>query len=206
LKTSECNGIYPFAKGQKGAILHNILNPISRGVVATESLRLSVFDAFKKLNMTKYFYSKKRYCAIFHNIPRSMVIRDNNKQNSGKLKDAASLLLKGGTLINDPCPSCTGVQVRFQNENICINGCNPQDLIGKATRTESGVTNDEVKKNRNTNKSLPKSIIQEKIILLIQQIRDENDISAQKIKADLIESYLRILEKTATLEDPRYQG
>jgi uncharacterized Zn finger protein (UPF0148 family) len=133
-----------------------------------------------------------------------MVIRDNNNQNSGKLKDAASLLLKGGTLINDPCPSCTGVQVRFQNENICVNGCNPQELVGKATRTESAATNEEL--NSNTNRSLAKSIIQEKITLLIQQIRDENDISAQKVKADLIESYLRILEKTATLEDPRYQG
>ena len=118
-----------------------------------------------------------------------MVIRPNNKQKSGKLKDAASLLLKGGTLINDPCPSCTGVQVRFQNENICINGCNPQEEV-----------------SRNTNRGLAKSIIQEKIILLIQQLRDENDISAQMIKADLIESYLRILEKTATLEDPGYQG
>ena len=137
-----------------------------------------------------------------------MVIRDSNKQNSGKLKDAASLLLKGGTLINDPCPSCTGIQVRFQNENICIDGCNPQDLVGKATRTESAVTNNEVNKNRNrnTNRSVAKSIIQEKINLLIQQIGDENDISTQKIKADLIESYLRILEKTATLEDPRDQG
>ena len=132
-----------------------------------------------------------------------MVIRPNNKQNSGKLKDAASLLLKGGTLINDPCPSCTGVQVRFQNENICINGCNPQDLVGKAIPTDSGVTNEEV--NRNITRGLGKSIIQKKIILLIQQLKDENDISAQMIKADLIESYLRILEKTATLEDPRHQ-
>jgi uncharacterized Zn finger protein (UPF0148 family) len=139
-----------------------------------------------------------------HSIPTPMVIRPNNKQNSGKLKDAASLLLKGGTLINDPCPSCTGVQVRFQNENICINGCNPQDLVGKATPTDSGVTNEEV--NRNITRGLAKSIIQEKIILLIQQLKEENDISAQMIKADLIESYLRILEKTGTLEDPRHQG
>jgi UPF0148 protein len=139
-----------------------------------------------------------------HSIPTPMVIRPNNKQNSGKLKDAASLLLKGGTLINDPCPSCTGVQVRFQNENICINGCNPQDLVGKATPTDSGVTNEEV--NRNITRGLAKSIIQEKIILLIQQLKEENDISAQMIKADLIESYLRILEKTGTLEEPRHQG
>ena len=149
------------------------------------------------------FYSKKDIAKV-RSIPMPMVNRPNTKQNSGKLEDAASLLLRGGTLINDPCPSCKGVQVRFQNENICINGCDPQDLVGKATRTESAVNDQEV--NRNTNRRLAQSIIQEKIILLIQQLRDENDISAQMIKADLIESYLRILEKTGTLEDPRHQG
>jgi len=148
------------------------------------------------------FYSKKDIAKV-HIIPMPMVNRPNTKQNSGKLKDAASLLLRGGTLINDPCPSCKGVQVRFQNENICINGCDPQDLVGKATRT-AAVNDQEV--NRNTNRRLAQSIIQEKIILLIQQLRDENDISAQMIKADLIESYLRILEKTAILENPRHEG
>jgi len=148
------------------------------------------------------FYSKKDIAKV-RSIPMPMVNRPNTKQNSGKLEDAASLLLRGGTLINDPCPSCKGVQVRFQNENICINGCD-QDLVGKATRTESAVNDQEV--NRNTNRRLAKSIIQEKIILLIQQLRDENDISAQMIKADLIESYLRILEKTAILENPRHEG
>ncbi|HET7149637.1 MAG TPA: Sjogren's syndrome/scleroderma autoantigen 1 family protein [Candidatus Nitrosopolaris sp.] len=130
-------------------------------------------------------------------MPTSMVIRHNNKKNSDKLRDAASLLLKGGTLINDPCPWCTGIQVRFQNENICVNGCDPQD---KATLTES--TDNKANLDGDKNTSLAKSIIQEKIMLLIQQLRDENDISAQKSKADLIETYLRILDKTAALEDP----
>jgi hypothetical protein len=60
--------------------------------------------------------------------------------------------------------------------------------------------------NRNTNRGLAKSIIEEKVMILIQQLRDENDIPAQKLKADLIEIYLRILEKTSALEDPRHQG
>jgi hypothetical protein len=38
-------------------------------------------------------------------------------------------------------------------------------------------------------------------MILVQQIRDENDISSQKIKAELIELYLRILEKAEALED-----
>jgi uncharacterized Zn finger protein (UPF0148 family) len=149
------------------------------------------------------FHSKKDIAKV-RSIPIPMVNRPNTKQNSGKLKDAASLLLRGGTLINDPCPSCKGVQVRFQNENICINGCDSQDLVGKATQTESAANDHEV--NRNTNRHLAKSIIQEKIVLLIQQLRDENDISAQMIKADIIESYLRILEKIAILENPRHEG
>ena len=57
-----------------------------------------------------------------------MVIRPNIKHDSGKLKDAASLLLKGATLLNDPCPACRGVQVRFQNKNICINHCDLQEV------------------------------------------------------------------------------
>ncbi len=53
----------------------------------------------------------------------------------------------------------------------------------------------------NTDRGIAKSIVQEKIMLLVQQLRDENDISSQKIKAELIELYLRILEKAGALED-----
>jgi hypothetical protein len=42
-------------------------------------------------------------------------------------------------------------------------------------------------------------LIEEKIGLLAAEIRSETDISAQKQKADLLESYLRILEKTKSL-------
>ncbi|MGB6531043.1 MAG: Sjogren's syndrome/scleroderma autoantigen 1 family protein [Candidatus Nitrosopolaris sp.] len=133
-----------------------------------------------------------------------MVIRPNIKQNSGNLKDAASLLLRGATLLNDPCPSCAGVQVRFQNKDICINCCTLQDTVTQATHRESNANNEEAKMI--TDRELAKSIIQEKIMLLVQQLRDENDISSQKIKAELIELYLRIMEKARALEDPRYQG
>jgi uncharacterized Zn finger protein (UPF0148 family) len=134
---------------------------------------------------------------MMHYIRKQMVIRPNIKQNSDNLKDAASLLLRGATLLNGPCPSCTGVQVRFENKNICINGCNLQDVVTQAPKLNA--TNDV---NLNTNRGLAKSIIQEKIMLLIKQLRDENDISLQKIKADLIELYLRILEKAEVLEEP----
>jgi UPF0148 protein len=120
----------------------------------------------------------------------------NRPNDSGKLKDAASLLLKGATLLNDPCPSCTGVQVRFQNKNICINCCSLQDTAIQTTRGESNFNN---QAKMITDKDLAKSVIQEKIMVLVEQLRDENDIQSQKIKAELIELYLRILEKAGTL-------
>jgi UPF0148 protein len=125
-----------------------------------------------------------------------MVISPNINHDSGKLKDAASLLLRGATLLNDPCPSCTGVQVRFENKIICINCCNLPAPGTQATRRESNFNN---QAKMITDKELAKSVIQEKIMLLVQQVRDENDISSQKIKAELIDLYLRILEKVGAL-------
>lgn len=126
-----------------------------------------------------------------------MVIRPNIKHDSGKLKDAASLLLKGATLLNDPCPSCTGVQVRFENKNICVNCCSLPAARTQTTQRESNFNNQKAKMI--TDKDLARSVIQEKIMLLVQQLRDENDISSQKIKAELIELYLRIFEKAGAL-------
>jgi uncharacterized Zn finger protein (UPF0148 family) len=46
---------------------------------------------------------------------------DDKERDSVNLKEAASLLTKGGTLINDPCTLCSGVQVKFRDRIICIN-------------------------------------------------------------------------------------
>ncbi|HET7344986.1 MAG TPA: hypothetical protein VFJ05_03835, partial [Nitrososphaeraceae archaeon] len=42
-------------------------------------------------------------------------------------------------------------------------------------------------------------IIQDKILILIREILDDKDIAIQKQKIDLIEMYLRVLEKTRNL-------
>jgi uncharacterized Zn finger protein (UPF0148 family) len=126
-----------------------------------------------------------------------MVDRPSNDQKSAKLKDAASLLLKGASLTNEPCPKCRGVQVKFKNKNICVNcddsksssGLVPQPAlsVGKALKPRGS-------------ERIPSSIIEEKIVLLIQELRDESDLSIQKAKTDLLETYLRILEKIQALD------
>src|SRR5215831_16122981 len=42
-------------------------------------------------------------------------------RNNSDFQDAASLLLKGGCLISESCPECSGVQIRFKDDTICVN-------------------------------------------------------------------------------------
>jgi hypothetical protein len=44
-------------------------------------------------------------------------------------------------------------------------------------------------------------MIEEKIVLLASEIRVEDDVSMQRQKAELLERYLGILEKTRSLID-----
>src|SRR5574342_604198 len=44
----------------------------------------------------------------------------SDKKYKQNLKDAAEFLLKGGTLLSEPCKKCSGIQVRKNNETKCI--------------------------------------------------------------------------------------
>jgi uncharacterized Zn finger protein (UPF0148 family) len=55
---------------------------------------------------------------------------DGEDRESANLKEAASLLTKGGTLITDPCDLCKGVQVKYHDKIICINCGNEKSAYG----------------------------------------------------------------------------
>ena len=57
---------------------------------------------------------------------------DDKDRDSAKLKEAASLLTKGGTLTDEPCDLCKGVQVRFRNKVTCINCGNEKNQFEKS--------------------------------------------------------------------------
>ena len=61
---------------------------------------------------------------------------DSKDRDSAKLKEAASLLTRGGTLINDPCDLCNGVQVKYRDDIICINCGNQKSAYSKSNSTQ----------------------------------------------------------------------
>jgi uncharacterized Zn finger protein (UPF0148 family) len=130
-----------------------------------------------------------------------------SEDSAARIRSAASLLVKGGTLTNEPCPKCGGVQVRLADKTTCIN-CGNEVKAGAAAAAaaiaqppkaeEKAAPPPQAASSPNLLSSAA-SLIEEKIALLAAEIRSESDISLQKQKAELLESYLRILEKTKSL-------
>jgi UPF0148 protein len=130
-----------------------------------------------------------------------------SEDSAARIRSAASLLVKGGTLTNEPCPKCRGVQVRLADKTTCIN-CGNEVKAGAATAAAAAIAQPPKAEEKaapapqapsSPNLSSAASLIEEKIALLAAEIRSESDISLQKQKAELLESYLRILEKTKSL-------
>jgi uncharacterized Zn finger protein (UPF0148 family) len=105
--------------------------------------------------------------------------------DGGKIKSAASILLKGGTLVSEQCQKCGGVQVRFGGKTTCIN-------CGEESKEQP-------KQAQQPQATDSSAAIERKISELVLQIGDEKDLAIQKQKADLLETYLRILEKMRSL-------
>lgn len=124
---------------------------------------------------------------------------DNNVVS--RIKTGASLLAKGGTLTSEPCHKCSGVQVRLGDKITCINCGNEVNTGGGG----GGGTQPKAERDKTVPARRPAlltsaaSLIEEKIALLASEIRVENDISMQRQKAELLERYLGILEKTKDL-------
>jgi len=121
-------------------------------------------------------------------------------ENVSRIKTGASLLAKGGTLTSEPCPRCKGVQVRLRDKITCINCGNEEvstDVVAhlQPERERENAT----PAQRSAALTSAASMIEEKIALLASEIRREDDISIQRQKAELLERYLGILQKTKSL-------
>ena len=128
----------------------------------------------------------------------------SSDENASRIKTGASLLASGGTLTSEPCPRCKGVQVRLRDKITCINCGNEVNTDVARLQTEREQEQEQEKATparRSTGLTSAASMIEEKIALLASEIRVEDDVSMQRQKAELLERYLGILEKTRSLID-----
>jgi uncharacterized Zn finger protein (UPF0148 family) len=145
----------------------------------------------------------------------------SSSSESGNIKSAADLLLKGGTLLSNSCENCGGVQVRFKEDIVCANcGRKIKELNVKQIEEEKKIMSDN--NNNNGNSGLSQEIkvqstssddsgniklasytrvIYKKITLLIASLEnDSDDILVQNAKLDLISKYFDVLHKIKVID------
>lgn len=111
-------------------------------------------------------------------------------ENTSRIKNAAAALLKGGTLVSDQCKKCGGVQVRLGGKVTCVN-CGSELQPGDVVKKE--------KPQQIASMDSAIAAIEAKISSIALELQNELDTAVQKQKSELLESYLRILEKMRSL-------
>ena len=97
--------------------------------------------------------------------------------------EAVDMLLKGATLVSEPCPYCSGVRVMKEGYALCTN-------CGKKPEKR-----DDVKKPSMEKKPSLEDILDKKIATLSEELENETDHGKQQEILKTINSTLETLEK-----------
>ena len=118
------------------------------------------------------------------------------KDSEKKLSNAASLLLKGAAILQDPCLNCNGVQIKYKNQNICVQ-CDQVTTPSDKPISKQPTSKEEVKKSTksSTDSSTYKTILNNKINEILKLIDNESDIDKQLKLLSLIHQYVELIEK-----------
>lgn len=122
-----------------------------------------------------------------------MSVSDNKYKEN--LKDAAEYLLKGGTLLSEPCKKCSGIQVRKNNETKCI-------ICGNKTSTET----QEPEKNLSSSdqQNYKDSInlkIGNRLGELVGKLGTDTNLIEEEQRLRVIDYYIKILEKSKYINE-----
>ena len=102
---------------------------------------------------------------------------------------AVEMLLKGATLLGEPCPYCKGVRVMKDGYALCVN-------CGK--EPETSLTNNNISNGEKTNQKKSesaKSVLEKKLEKLSIDLENEKDHEKQQDILKSINSLVEILEK-----------
>ncbi len=141
--------------------------------------------------------------------------------NNDILKKGADYLLKGGTLLSEPCQTCNGLLIKFKGNILCLN-CQVQDKneIHLKRENEQKYEKNEIENGqKDLNKNIIKkmydfqsfegdsNILQQIEEIIIKKITEnnkaiisENDMDKQQKNLKVLFLYLKILEKIKKIQ------
>jgi len=111
----------------------------------------------------------------------------------------AELLERGATLLQEPCPRCGSVQIKYKSKTYCTNEDNLQELLNPESEKETTPTAkievpEKVRPMSPATENLRK-LMEEKLSELSKQLDATTDPAELARLLDLISKYLETLEK-----------
>jgi uncharacterized Zn finger protein (UPF0148 family) len=145
-------------------------------------------------------------------------------ENRKNLVTSADLIRRGATLLQEPCPRCGGVQVRYQGKVYCLNEDNLDSVINPQTQQQQQQKKEEEqprskgqllskrnepaelraeKETKPSTAEVPypqsspqlRKLLEEKLNSVSRQLDATVDLDEQARLLDLINKYLETLEK-----------
>lgn len=114
---------------------------------------------------------------------------DKYKEN---LKHGAEFLLKGGTLLAEPCEKCNGIQVKKNNEISCI-------ICGNSTTVEELRPTKDIDKSEQSDFTMSEKV-GKRLIELIISIGSDKNLDEEEQRLRVIDAYFKVLEKIKFLK------
>ena len=99
-------------------------------------------------------------------------------------KKAAEMLLKGATLLSEPCPYCSGVRVMKEGHALCI-GCGKEPEKRVVPKNETSQPKSQLEKT-----------LESKLHALSKDLEQEEDHKKQQEILQSIRSIIETIEKT----------
>jgi uncharacterized Zn finger protein (UPF0148 family) len=118
---------------------------------------------------------------------------DRYKEN---LKHAAEFLLKGGTLLSEPCEKCNGIQVKKNNEITCII-CENTTTVNepKSTKDIDKIVDKTTQPDFNMSEKIGRRLLE-----LIMSVGSDKNLDEEEQRLRVINNYIKILEKIKVLK------
>jgi len=117
----------------------------------------------------------------------------------------ADLIRRGAAILQEPCPKCGAVQIRYKGRIYCTNEDDLNSILDSNASNETQQTqNKSVAKNEEKPVTIPqisqspdplRKMLEEKLNNVSKQLETSTDLAEQAKLLDLISKYIETLEK-----------
>ncbi|MFI5422265.1 MAG: Sjogren's syndrome/scleroderma autoantigen 1 family protein [Nitrososphaerales archaeon] len=121
-------------------------------------------------------------------------------QNNSQIISTADLVRKGATILQEPCPRCGSVQIRYKGKVYCTKEDDLNAIDLPSTESQASSVPSVPRASGGTSQSSQnadsvRKLLEEKLNNVSKQLESTSDVEEQSKLLDLISKYVETLDK-----------